>query len=68
VEEFRRRYNEALRACPVNHSRLDYLCAKAEGKADTPDRALLWVRTEWNIYGLYSLFLAVPPLLWWLNR
>lgn len=68
VQEFRRRYNEALRACPVNHTRLDYLFAKLEGTTDRTTWALLWLRYVLNVYGLYAVFLAVPPLLWWTHR
>ena len=34
VQDFRRRYNELMKACPVNHSRIDYLFAKLDGKGD----------------------------------
>lgn len=68
VQEFRRRYNEALKACPVNHARLDYLFAKMEGSTDRAASALLWVRYGLNVYGLYGVFLAVPPLLWWMHQ
>ena len=30
VQDFRRRYNEVVRGCPYNHTRVDYLLARAE--------------------------------------
>lgn len=68
VQEFRRRYNDALKACPVNHSRLDYLFAKLDGKGDTRAWAAVYARYVLDVYGLYALFLAVPPLLWWVHQ
>jgi hypothetical protein len=69
VQDFRRRYNEALKACPVNHARIDYEFAQLDSKGGS--------RVEWasanarylvDVYGLYAIFLMVPPLLWWLHR
>jgi hypothetical protein len=69
VQAFRRRYHEALRACPVNHARIDFLCAKREGHAASRmSRVGLSARYVLDVYGLYALFLAVPPLIWWLHR
>ncbi|MCC7250598.1 SLATT domain-containing protein [Hyphomicrobium sp.] len=69
VQEFRRRYNEALRACPANHARIDFLCAKLESKAaGRAERITLGLRYVLDIYGLYALFLAVPPLIWWVHQ
>ncbi|MDQ8698760.1 SLATT domain-containing protein [Hyphomicrobium sp. LHD-15] len=69
VQEYRRRYNEALRACPVNHARIDFLCAKLDdGNASQLQRFLLGARYVLDVYGLYALFLAVPPLIWWLHQ
>ncbi len=68
VQEFRRRYNDALRSCPVNHSRLDYQFALLDGKGDRPAWAMIYARYLIDVYGLYALFLGVPPLLWWLHR
>ncbi len=68
VQDFRRRYNEALRACPVNHTRLDYQFAKLEGTQDRAAWALLCMRYGLNVYGIYAIFLVVPPLLWWMHR
>lgn len=69
VQAFRRRYNEALRVCPVNHARLDYLCAKQdEAGQGAAARAGLAVRYALDVYGLYALFLAVPPLIWWIHQ
>ncbi|MGZ8410187.1 MAG: SLATT domain-containing protein [Hyphomicrobium sp.] len=65
VQDFRRRYNELMKACPVNHSRIDYLFAKLDGKGDRAGFAGVYARYIIDVYGLYALFLAVPPLLWW---
>jgi len=68
VQAFRRRYNEALRACPVNHDRIDFLFAKLdETAADRTARVVLSIRYALDVYGLYVLFLAVPPLIWWVH-
>jgi hypothetical protein len=69
VQAFRRRYNEALRACPVNHARIDFLFAKLDGRpADRMTRLGLSLRYVLDVYGLYALFLAVPPLIWWVHQ
>jgi hypothetical protein len=69
VQDFRRRYNEALRACPVNHARIDYLYAKLEGANGGRGEAwMLALRYCLDVYGLYVLFLAVPPLIWWVHQ
>jgi SMODS and SLOG-associating 2TM effector domain family 5 len=68
VQDYRRRYNEALRACPVNHTRLDYQFALLDGKGDSRAWAAVYARYMMDVYGLYALFLSVPPLLWWLHR
>jgi hypothetical protein len=69
VQEYRRRYNEALRVCPVNHARIDFLCAKLDdGPADRTERLMLGARYVLDVYGLYALFLAVPPLIWWMHQ
>lgn len=65
VQDFRRRYNEMMKACPVNHSRIDYLFAKLDGTSDRAGFAGVYARYIVDVYGLYALFLAVPPLLWW---
>lgn len=67
VQHYRRRYNEALRACPVNHSRIDYLYAKLKGVEARGDRLALTARYALDVYGVYALFLAVPPLIWWVH-
>ena len=65
VQDFRRRYNDVMKACPVNHARIDYLKAKLGNKQDRGGaRALLALRYFLDVYGLYLLFLAVPPVLW----
>jgi hypothetical protein len=68
VQEFRRRYSEALKACPVNHSRLDFVFAKLDGTGERSAFGLVYARYVLDVYGLYVLFLAVPPLLWWVHR
>jgi hypothetical protein len=69
VQMYRRRYNEILRVCPVNHARIDFLFAKLDAKpADHWSRATLTLRYVLDVYGLYTLFLAVPPLIWWLHQ
>lgn len=65
VQDYRRRYNELLKACPVNHSRIDYLFAKLDGTGERAAFATVYARYVIDVYGLYALFLAVPPLLWW---
>ncbi len=65
VQDFRRRYNDLMKACPVNHSRIDYLFAKLDGTDDRAGFAGVYARYVIDVYGLYFLFLAVPPLLWW---
>jgi hypothetical protein len=61
VQDFRRRYNAIVRGCPFNHARIDYMMARA-------DRG--WERRLWahvcyaaDVYGLYGLCLAGPPLM-----
>jgi hypothetical protein len=68
VQEFRRRYNEALKACPVNHNRIDYLFARLDGTGERGAFGLVYARYVLDVYGLYALFLAVPPLLWWVHQ
>ena len=68
VQAFRRKYNEALKACPVNHNRIDYLFAKLDGKGDTRAWSTVYARYVIDVYGLYALFLSVPPLLWWTHQ
>lgn len=68
VQPFRRRYNEILRVCPVNHARIDFLCAKLDGSTKRTQRAALSARYVLDVYGLYVLFLAVPPLIWWVHQ
>ncbi len=62
VQDFRRRYNEAVRSCPHNHARIDYLVAKTE--QGVPWRHALWVRLRYafDVYALYGLCLVIPPL------
>jgi hypothetical protein len=63
LQEFRQRYNGAVRRCPYNHSRIDYLMAKAEGNAvPWADRAWARLRYVLDVYALYGLALIVPPL------
>ena len=68
VQEFRRRYNEIVRGCPLNHARVDYLMARAE--RDAPWTDALWVRLRyfWDVYALYVAALIIPPLVLLLCR
>jgi hypothetical protein len=68
VQDYRRKYNEALKACPVNHNRGDYVFATLGGKGDTRLWAGVYARYLLDVYGLYALFLSVPPLLWWAHQ
>jgi len=69
VQVFRRRYNDQLRSCPVNHARIDFLFAKLDGKPGNAwTHAGLSLRYVIDVYGLYALFLAVPPLIWWVHQ
>ncbi len=65
VQDFRRRYNEALKACPVNHTHIDFLFSKLDGQGDRFAWARVYARYILDVYGLYVLFLAVPPFVWW---
>ena len=68
VQEFRRRYNEIVRGCPLNHARIDYLMARAERTMPWPEA--LWVRLRYigDVYVLYSAALLIPPLVLLLCR
>lgn len=68
VQDFRERYNEALKACPVNHARIDFLFAKLDGTGDRWSWAGVYARYVADVYGLYVVFLTVPPLMWWWMR
>ena len=61
VQDFRRRYNNAVRGCPCNHSRIDYLMARPGGSWEA--RLLVRLRYAADVYGLYSCCLAGPPIL-----
>ncbi len=67
LQDYRRRYNELLRGCPVNHNRIDYLFAKLDGKGKRWEWTIVYGRYVLDVYGLYTVFLVVPPLLWWLH-
>jgi SMODS and SLOG-associating 2TM effector domain family 5 len=63
LQEFRQRYNAAVRRCPHNHARIDYLMAKAEeGGSPLADRAWARLRCALDVYALYGLALIAPPL------
>jgi hypothetical protein len=62
VQEFRRRYNEAVRGCPVNHTRVDYLMARAERTGRWETKAWAHLRYVLDVYGLYGACLLAPPL------
>lgn len=63
LQDFRRRYHDIVRACPVNHTSIDYVMARSGDSGGQLD----WMRVRGlyllNVYGLYSLFLIGPPLL-----
>jgi hypothetical protein len=60
VRDFRRRYNDVVRGCPFNHARIDYLMARPPAQWD--QRLLVNLRYAADVYGLYALCLAGPPL------
>jgi hypothetical protein len=62
IQDFRRRYNEVVRGCPYNHTRVDYLMARAEGKAPWDAKAWAHFRYALDVYGLYGSILLAPPL------
>jgi hypothetical protein len=62
VQEFRRRYNEAVRGCPFNHARVDYLMARAELDVPWAEKAWAHLRRALDVYALYGLCLILPPL------
>ena len=62
VQDFRRRYNEVVRGCPVNHARVDYLMARAERTGRWETKAWAHVRYVLDVYGLYGACLLSPPL------
>ena len=62
VQEFRQRYNAAVRSCPYNHARVDYLMARAERNVPWDERAWARLRYVLDVYGLYGVCLAAPPL------
>ena len=62
VQEFRLRYNAAVRSCPFNHARVDYLMARAERNVPWDERAWARLRYMLDVYGLYGVCLAAPPL------
>ena len=62
VQDFRRRYNDVVRGCPLNHARVDYLLARAEYGAPFAAKAWARVRYVCDVYALYALALIVPPL------
>ena len=68
IQDFRRRYNEIVRGCPYNHTRVDYLMARAKDRASLEAKAWAHVRYSLDVYGLYGSFLAAPPLVLLLFR
>jgi hypothetical protein len=61
VQDFRRRYNAVVQACPFNHARVDYLMARPKSQWDK--KLAVNLRYVADVYGLYGLCLAGPPLL-----
>jgi len=62
VQDFRRRYNEAVRSCPYNHARVDYLMARAERGVPWTEATWAHLRYACDVYALYGLCLSIPPL------
>ena len=62
MQDFRRRYNEVVRGCPVNHTRVDYLMARAERTGRWETKAWAHLRYVLDVYGLYGACLLGPPL------
>jgi hypothetical protein len=62
LQKFRQRYNVAVRRCPYNHTRVDYLMAKAEGAVPWADKAWARLRYALDVYALYGFALIAPPL------
>jgi hypothetical protein len=62
VQDFRRRYNDVVRGCPYNHSRIDYLMARTQRSVPRTDKLVAYVRYGMDVYGLYAVCLLVPPL------
>ncbi|HEY5829609.1 MAG: SLATT domain-containing protein [Hyphomicrobiaceae bacterium] len=62
TQEFRRRYNDVVRSCPYNHARIDYLMARAERGLPWEEKAWVHLRYALDVYALYGICLAVPPL------
>jgi TRAP-type uncharacterized transport system fused permease subunit len=68
VQEFRRRYNDAVRSSPFNHARIDYLMARAERNVPWTDKAWARLRYALDVYALYAVCLVAPPLVLLLGR
>ncbi|KAB2914842.1 MAG: SLATT domain-containing protein [Hyphomicrobiaceae bacterium] len=68
VQEFRRRYNEVVRSCPINHSRVDYAMARAERGVPWTEKASARLQYACDVYALYGLSMAVPPIVLLLFR
>jgi hypothetical protein len=62
-QEYRRRYHEIVRACPVNHTSIDYAMARQSAEDGATERLRVRGLYLLNVYGLYALFLIGPPLL-----
>ena len=63
LQAFRQRYNGAVRRCPYNHARIDYLMAKGEGGAASwSDWGWAQLRYAIDVYALYGVALIAPPL------
>jgi SMODS and SLOG-associating 2TM effector domain family 5 len=61
VQAFRRRYNAVVQGCPFNHARIDYLMARPATRWGR--KLATSARYVADVYGLYGLCLAGPPLL-----
>ncbi len=69
VQEFRRRYNEALAGLPGQPHAARLPCSpSSKARQDRAAWALLWVRYGSTSTASTPSSSSVPPLLWWLHR
>ena len=64
LQEFRQRYNAAVRRCPYNHSRASTTSWPRRKTVDVPWDDRTWARLRYalDVYALYGFALIVPPL------
>ena len=68
VQQLRHQYNAVVRGCPLNHTRIDYLMARAERNVPWDEKVWARLRYAFDVYGLYGLCLITPPLVLLLFR